>query len=277
MALRFYLGEERSGWRGLWWGGVAASLALYCRQHYLFLTAGMGLSWLLARARERRLTPGDVRDLALIAMPALLFLPLFVTWGGLTPPDFQQLHPLRLTAQHINFLLVFVGLYFAPLAVVAWPAVIRWGRRAAWLILGLPVYAAFRPRYEMVVQAADSSEQGIIQHGLQILQGTAGPLLPALGQLALWANGLVIGAMLLRRQPGEQPHRSVTLWCMVAAFAGILLVSDFVDERFYALIVPVLMLLLYPRVAGRRAIIGLWVAGMIVLAAAYSITKMQGG
>jgi len=172
---------------------------------------------------------------------------------------------------------IFVGLYFAPVAIVAWPVLIRWGRRAVWLVLPVPMYVLFPPYYERGVEALSSSEQGIILHGLDIVRESVGPLVPALGGFVLWANGLVIGATGFCMTWKDRNGEAVKLWSWVTAFAGILLVSDFVGERFYALLVPVLLLLFYPRLSGRRIVVGFWLATMILIALVYSVVKMRGG
>jgi len=87
LALRFYLGQDdRSGWIGLLWGSLAATAAIYCRQHYIFLPAGMGMWWAISQWRKRRIGWDDLWNLALIALPILLVLPLFLAWGGVTVP-----------------------------------------------------------------------------------------------------------------------------------------------------------------------------------------------
>jgi hypothetical protein len=258
--------------------GLAAAAAIYCRQHYLFLPAGAALFWLIQGWRERTwFRPPEVARLALIALPALLFAPLALQWGGITPPAFQALHPLQLRPEHLTFLLVFVGFYCAPAGIPAWPEVLRWGRRAAALALGVPLYALWRPYYQQLAEGPESSEQGIVLHGLDVASRSVGTLLPAAGQFLLWANGLMIGATaLLRPQPARRSEER-QLWCLLAAFAAILLVSDYVGERFYALVVPVLLMLFYPRVASRRMLTVAWVAGTAVLGVGYAILKMRGG
>lgn len=280
LALRFYLDEERLGWKGLWWGGWAAAAAIYCRQHYLFLPAGLGLAWLIRRGLQRRVSWADGRDLALILLPVALFLPLYGSWGGFTPPAFQELHPFRLSPEHINFLLVFIGFYFAPLAVMAWPKVVRWGRRGLWALLGVPFYWAFRPYYVEELGTLSSSEQGIILHGLDLIQTRllgGNKFLADLAQFGLWANGLVIMAAAVSMALCPLRSETMKLWSWVMAFAGVVLASSFVGERFYALIMPILLVWLYPYVAGRQRIVACWVADMALLAVVYSAIKMGGG
>ena len=282
LALIGYLdaAQGRAGWPALLWSGLAAAAAVYCRQHYLFLPAGMALAWALGCWRRRRLTWADARDAALIALPALAFAPLLIVWRGVTPPALQALQPLRLSVEHINFLAVLVGLYFAPAALAAWPALARHGWRAAWLLAGVPLYVAFAPQFRGATDALAGAEQGIIAHGLELLSERVGPLLPALAQFALWVNGVaVLAAGLL--WPAERGRsadlRPAALWGMVGAFGLMLLASDYVGERFYALIWPVLLLLLYPPVSRRRALCWLWLAATAGAGVAYSILKMRGG
>jgi len=275
LALRFYLEADRTGWKGLLWGGLAAAVAVYCRQHYLFLPAGMGLYWLWRTLRDWRTLRRfqTFARFALIALPALLFAPLALAWGGLTPPAFQQLHTLRANVQNVNFLLMLVGLYCAPLALLAWPNIARCGWRAGALLLGLPLYVAFRPDYG---EAADA-QAGIILHGLDILRRLAGPLVAGAGQVALWANGLVIlaaaGGRLPEARRAGAAREPLLLCAWMLAFAVILLASDAVYERFYALIVPVLLLLLYPWAARRRIVLALWLGLSAGMSVAYLMLK----
>ncbi len=325
LALRGYLA---AGWRGLLGGGLAAGAAIYCRQHYLFLPAGVGLVWLAERIAEfagarrgsasssngpcARPDPSDAHkgrcyeerhpsrfwrlELALIALPVALFAPLVIAWGGLTPPGFQTLHTLRVNAENVNFLLLFVGVYGAPLALWAWPSVIGWGRRAVWLCAGAPLYLLFPPSYA----SGDNAQLGIILHGLDIVGRLAGGVIATAGGLALWANGLVILAAGLRgggqaqdlpvqaagpggggqaqdlpvQEAGLRAGREVWLYAAwTLAFAAILLASDAVYERFYVLITPVLLLWLYPQTARRRVARGLWLALSVALSMAYFAFK----
>jgi len=265
LALGCYLEAERAGWKALLFGGLAAAAAIYCRQHYLFLPAGVGLVWLAERIRARRLTLVHLRDLALIALPALLFAPLALAWGGLTPPAFQTLHALRPNAENVNFLLMVIGAYGAPLGLFAWPALAGWGWRALGLLAGVPFYALFRPAYGV----GGDAQLGIILHGLDILGRQAGAWLAFLAGLAVWANGLAVIVAGLRRA-----GRSVWLpaaWLL--AFAVILLASEAVYERYYAIIMPVLLLWFYPQIAGRRWLLGLWLALSAGLSGTYFALK----
>jgi hypothetical protein len=277
LALWFYLKAEGDDWPALLWGGLAATAAIYCRQHYVFLPAGMALWWAISRGQARRVSWSDLRNLGLIVLPVVLFLPMLIAWGGMTPPAFQGLHPLTVNPVHINFLVIFIGLYCAPAVIASWPALHQWGWRSAWLALCVPIYLLFRPYYEQGADALSSSEQGLILHGLDLSRGWFGTFAPALGEFALWANGLLIGSVSLVETWKAGDSESVKLWSWVAAFAGILVVSDFVGERFYVLLMPVLLLLFYPRLAGRRLPVALWVAGMIAIGVAYSVIKMSGG
>jgi hypothetical protein len=272
LALRGYLAAGENGWRGLLGGGLAAAAAIYCRQHYLFLPAGAGLAWLVERIaggsdahRGRGYAGRMAVELALLALPAALFAPLLIGWGGLTPPGFQQLHALRVNVENVNFLLLFAGVYCAPLALWAWPQVVGWGWRALWLCAGAPLYALCRPTYT----SAGDAQLGIILHGLDIAGRLAGPLIAWLGGLTLWANGLVVLAAGLRR--AGRDSRLCAAWTL--AFALILLASEAVYERFYVLITPVLLLWLYPLVARRRAVLALWLALSAALSIAYFAFK----
>lgn len=268
-----YLEWEKRGWPALLAGGIAASAAIYCRQHYLFLPAGVGIIWLARRVRERRLGVKDLRDGALIALPALALAPMVTAWGGLTPPDFQSLHPLSLHPEHLNFLLIFIGAYLWPAGVTAWPAVVRMGRRSLWAVLGAPFFALFRPQFG----PNTNSEEGIILHSLALLAGAFGLAVPVVVQLGLWANGLAIGTAHLPRQERSGWAISPMLWAWAAAFAGILLMSEYTNERFYALLMPVLLLICYPSTQGRPGLRWAWIASMAGVAAVYSALKMSAG
>ena len=287
LALWCYLQADGvSEWKWLLWGGLAATVAIYCRQHYLFLPAGMGLWWLVARWRGRSVNWRDLRDLVLIGLPVMSFLPLCLVWGGMTPPAFQGLHPLAFRLVHVNFLVMFIGLYCAPAAIAGWVVLARWGWQALWLIVPTPLYWLFRPYYEQGARALSSSEQGIILHGMDLARGLVGPVVPALGGFALWANGVVAMAAGVSSGvlPAAEDSGRGKLWAWVVAFAGMLAVTDFVGERFYVLLMPVLLFLFYPRLAGprerggwRRAAVGLWLVGMALVGVVYGAVKMSGG
>jgi hypothetical protein len=274
LAMGWYLEAGAKGWRALLAGGLFATLAVYCRQHYLFLPAGAGIWWLGRVVRRRRRTWGAAGEALAIALPALLVMPLLVTWGGLVPPSMQGLHPLRLHPEHVMFMLIFAGLYAAPAAWTAWPTAWRARRQAAWLILALPLFALFRPAFG---PGAPDTAEGIILHALDLVHRTAGPAVPWLMEGLLWLNGLVIGWAWWARDGRRPDDRGWMLWGWTAVFAGLVGISDYVGERFFALWMPALVLLIDPMLGERRLLRLIWLAGMAGITAAYCILKMSAG
>lgn len=273
LAMGWYLDAGAKGWRALLAGGLFAALAAYCRQHYLFLPAGVGIWWLVRAVRRHRVTRSMWVEALLIVLPALLTAPLFVAWGGLVPPSMQGLHPLRLHPEHVMFLLVFAGLYGAPAGWTAWPAVWK-DRRSIWFLLALPAYVLFRPAFGPGVPDAT---EGIILHALAIGQTALGPLLPWLAEGALWLNGLAVGAAWWLGKDWRMDDRGWMLWGWTAVFAGMVGISDYVGERFYALWAPAMILLLDPLLGERRGLRWVWLAGTAGVTAVYCVVKMSAG
>ncbi|MGQ9517063.1 MAG: hypothetical protein ACUVT1_07335 [Anaerolineae bacterium] len=273
LAMGWYLDAGTKGWKALLAGGLFATLAAYCRQHYLFLPAGVGIWWLVRAVRRRRVTGSMAVDALLIALPALLVAPLFAVWGGLVPPSMRGLHPLRLHPEHVMFLLIFAGLYGAPAGWTAWPAVWK-DRRSTWLLLALPAYVLFRPAFGPGVP--DTTE-GIILHALSIGQAALGPLLPWLAEGVLWLNGLAMGTAWWLGKGWRIDDKGRMLWGWTAAFTGMVGISDYVGERFYALWMPAMILLLDSLLGERRSLRWVWLAGTAGMTAVYCVVKMSAG
>ena len=89
--------------------GILAALAVLSRQYYLFLPASY-ISYLFLRNikyREKNL----LYALLCISIPQLIYLPVFLVWGGLVHPDFYK-HEIGLKADNLVFFFVVIGFYY---------------------------------------------------------------------------------------------------------------------------------------------------------------------
>jgi hypothetical protein len=110
-----YVFADRPARRGAAWPGTAlafACLAVWVRQFYLFAPLALFL--------RDGFGAGTARFLRLAAIAAAFGLPvaaLVLWWGGLTPPQFQQLHAATVgPTTTVPVILSVVGLYALPSA-----------------------------------------------------------------------------------------------------------------------------------------------------------------
>lgn len=255
-------------------GSVLATLAIYCRQSYIVLPATILGVDLFRRIRRGSAPSGQwsYSRALILAIPILMFIPFYVIWGGATPPMTRTANApdwfLAVTPTHVNYILMFVGLYFAPMLLRSQTvALFRRGRYVWFVALGLlAVYIAFPVRLDDV--GGQSLVAGIVIHGVDLLGRLTWSGVGATAKLALWGIGLliVLGEWLDR----PWPEKKTWLVGMALSYIALMVVTPFVYERYYEILVPLLILILHRTFHSRR-VLGWWVAVQVVLAGGFTL------
>jgi hypothetical protein len=258
--------------RGMIAGSVLATLAIYCRQSYIFLPAAV-LGVDLLRRLGRRTAALDHwsswRPLVL-GIPILMFIPSYIVWGGATPPMTRVAgHEdwfLALTPAHVNYILMFVGFYFAPMLFrPQTTALLKKGRYEWLVVLALAVvFCGFPVRLDDV--AGHSFVAGIIVHILDLVGSLTWASAEATLGIALWG----IGMLIVLGEWSDKPWSQEKSWLVGAAlgYTGLMIVTPFVYERYYEVLVALLILTLHKTFHSRR-VLGFWVACQALLASGF--------
>jgi hypothetical protein len=268
-SMRYYLLDEATSGQ-LLKGSMLATFAIYCRQEYLVLPMGMLLfemagSWWQESIREMG---QRVRRLFVLGLPIILVLPLFWLWKGFTPPMQQGANFIILVPQHLNFLAIFVGFYFLP-ALIG-PHVVEMLRsRRVTLVAGiilLPLYFGF-PLVYSESPGRVAAATGIIAHGVDIVGHLLGNTVAFVAMLGLWAVGILIvsGEVV----DSARSILKVKLLAMLAGFLFLIMLTPYVAERYYTVMAPVLILLLYRGARHRRMMVA-WLMVEVGIAMGFS-------
>lgn len=267
VSLRFYLKQHLRDWV---LGALFASCAIYSRQYYLTLPLGMLLYRLVA---NRHQLISDLRHnlgywLA-AGLPALTVLPLFLLWGGMVPPQHQFKHFVYPVLQHINFLPIFIGFYFAPIIVS--PRVLNTLRSriavcCVTLVLSIPFYTAFRLVYNKFFDTIGAAN-GLILHGFELASDQLGNGASEAAKFVVWLVGLAIALATVLEMPWEDTKYK--LLALLSAFLMLIVLTPYVSERYYVLIMPYLILLLHRHFRNWKLLVP-WVIVQMVLSIGYT-------
>ena len=275
-ALYYYLMHGGSPGRMLA-GSALATLAIYCRQSYIVLPATL-LGIDLVQRLRRGSVPSDHWSFSrplILAIPILMFIPFYVVWGGATPPMTRTSSAgewfLALTPFHLNYILVFVGFYFAPMLFrPRTVALIRTGRYVWLVALGLlAVYFAFPIQLNDL--AGHSLVAGIVIHGLDLVGRLTWSGVGAAAKLALWVMGLII----VLGEWSDRPWTEHKTWLagMALIYTSLMIVTPLVYERYYEVLVPLLILIMHGTFYSKR-VLGWWIALQMVLAGGFSVWQI---
>lgn len=272
-ALSYYIPEEPSLKR-LLKGSVLATLAIYCRQSYIVLPVGMLLYELrrLVQHGSGASTRRSVQRLALLAVPLFMFLPMLFLWGGFTSPGNLASQGgewfLALTPAHLNYFLMLVGFYFLPMLLATHA---RYARKT-WKGIFLPA-AILMPVFIFFPVIFDEGKGpiayagGLIIHGLDVLRQTTSGVVASAAMLGLWMAGLIIASGEWARWPWSREKTKITT--IGLTFAGLMTMTPFVYERYYILLIPLLLLLFHKSVRPTR-LMAIWLGLQALLSAGFS-------
>jgi hypothetical protein len=271
LALKYYLVDAPT-LKDLLKGSVAATFAVYCRQEYLAIPFGLLLYELLRIPSGKFLSTVKNRFLHLIvlAMPLFLALPLFIVWGGVNPPLQQTEFYLTIVPQHLTFIAIFVGLYFLPaLLNQNLKKLLDYKKRVLVIFLILtPIFIFFPLTYneEMAVG------KGIISHGLSLLGQYLGNVTEIVAKAFLWAVGtlLVIAEVVV----GRRDSIKMTLFAILISFMGFIMLTPYVAERYYIIVVAPLILIFHKSQRDWRIYFS-WLIFLILMSAVFSYWQIN--
>lgn len=243
LAMKYYLAESSTP-KDLIKGGIAATLAIYCRQEYLALPAGMLLYELVSIPREKPFSTIKTRFLnwAILAMPVISIIPLLILWGGANPPAHQFEYYLTIVPHHLNFAPIFAGFYFLPLLLdIRWMLNFKYAVLIVILALS-PVFIFFPLTFEeWFTQTASAA--GIIPHGMDLIRQNLGDTIGVLVKILLWAIGIIFIVAKFAHKEWDPMEKK--LFSILSAFLGLAILTPYLADRYYMFAVAPLVLILH--------------------------------
>lgn len=255
-------------------GSILATLAIYCRQFYLVLPLGMLLFELWQAYRQGFFRSIRQRFLRLIvlAIPIMMFLPLFILWGGFTAPFNQASQGgawyFKPMPHHINYFFMLVGFYFLPTLIKSDMKELMKSKLSILfvLVILLPLYFLFPIIFSYEPGQIDIIA-GLIVHGLGFLRQILGNNVAFIATLSLWTVGFLILMGELMSRPWSVDKRKLIV--LLVTFLTLITLTPYVYERYYILLIPFLILLFHKSFHSRRLLI-LWLAAQVVLSTGFS-------
>jgi len=276
-ALHYYLIEDGS-LKDTVKGSILATLAIYSRQTYLILPAGVLLAELIqipwnqfAKTIRQRITKWVI-----MGSPILFILPLFILWGGYTTPKHQAAQGgdqfIKFVIEHFNFLPVLIGFYFLPrLLSPATQNLFKSHKKILLTLLALiPIFFLFTPVYSEEVDKV-AALTGIIGHGTDLVASRLGANVGSILLFLIWGVGILI--LLAECVSRNRDSTRTILLAILAAFMGLIFFMPYVAERYYTPIIPILILLLY-RFYRNRKLLLIWLAMQILLSVGFSFWQI---
>lgn len=276
-ALFYYLLDDPSTHQ-LLLGSVLATLAIYSRQSFLALPMGILLFEIwqaadhgIAELPSRLFTRERLRRISILSIPVILFVPLAIIWGGVSPPTSQEIidgiGPLVPRPEHFNYILIFVGFYFA--FTILRPQTLEILRRVPRILILvgalLPLFLLFPLEFHDT--PTSSTVAGLILRAIEIVRYSIGDMAAGIGMFGLWIAGLLVLVTVWIERPWSLEVRK--LLSMAAIVVALVAFSPFVVERFYLLLVPLLILVIH-RAWRSRYLLMAWIAVQAVITAGYS-------
>lgn len=217
----FVTGLFHPGAGGSWLQMVAAPLLTLCRQSYWPLTCLTLLGvkpGQSAAMLARRILPFLLSSLALLAM--------YLAWGGLTPPRFQNIHAQQSAVPLLPLIgtLGFLGIAGLAVTLPYWRALLQHTRLillCAALSVGAVIYM------DVLAHPPESMTDSIVWRMAALSRDGFGF---SLLMLPLLVNGLLTLFTLLRLGPGALETRYEG-WCLVL-FSLSSMASPFAYQRY---------------------------------------------
>lgn len=218
-------------------GGFAA--AIWTRQIWLFAPLAVAGIAVLG-AMENRALRSRSQLLAVAVLTLALAAPIFVAWGGLTPPGHYAVrHTMRFNPAQWLFGLALLGTYFPILGFVA--ARTRWRL----LVFGLAVAAGLVAPFDFLAGwdrgTFDELPQGPMMRFLEVYAAQQSAVSPRL----LLAGWIGLGSLTLWRflSIARQDAVARRVLVVLAALVLVLTVIPETWERYWYATVPLVVLL----------------------------------
>lgn len=244
--------------------GILMALAVLCQQFYLVIPLALLLSRFAAAYSQGR-TPGAALNRKMIISASLLIGPLivpallFLAWGGLAHPNYQErwlgIYPSTAVA-----VLTVTGFYGAPILFQERRR-LRRGVVALALIVSAVLTVAFKPAF------TDRYEPGAfagMTHHIIDLTARIHPFIPFLLTLGLTMSGVLV-VITLWKTLSRPWHHFLYASCMLLAVAYSFV--TYIGERHLLGYIVFLFLLMIPHL--RRPLLWAYPMGMAALGIAY--------
>ncbi len=272
-ALKYYLSDEQTR-SSQFKASLLATLAVLTRQIYVVLPAGILLYevWRVLRSRSFAGVRSRILSWVILAIPFVVLLPVFWIWGGFTTPAHQAERGgdffLILIPQHLSFFFIFSGFYFLPiLGGRSFIATLRSNKYVLLFpVILIPLFLMFPPLYSEERDLVGAAT-GIIAHGLDLGAQVFGRQIFQIVKLALWGVGIVILAYGILNS--ALATATAKIYAILFAFLALVMFTPYVAERYYAVAIPWLILILHNRFRSQIILMG-WVTIQIILSAGFS-------
>lgn len=269
LALKYYLVENPT-LNDVIKGSIAATLAIFCRQEYLALPVGLLLYELFRIPKGNLFSTIKSRFLLwfILAAPLMLILPLFILWGGTTPPQLQTSSYLTIVPQHINIFPMLIGFYFFPALLSKKLNKLSSSKLLVFFtfLFLAPVFIIFPLNYsdEMAKIAVGT---GIIPHGIDIISQYLGSVAGFIIKVFLWMTGVLL--MLSQIVDEKLDSLKVKLFSILTAFILLISLTPYVAERYYVLTIAPLILI-FNKTKRDWKIYILWLLFLILVSSVFS-------
>lgn len=272
-ALSYYLLESPSPSDFLK-GSFLAGFAVLCRQSFLVIPVGIAVSEVWREYRHGIKVPSRqvLTRLLILSIPILMLAPLVIVWGGFTPSVNRASQGgewfLQFRPQQLNYILMVVGLYFAYMLVGS--NTIRLVKDRSSFLLMIPALLPVLALYPVVFDESPGRIQhagGIVIHGLDIIRNVIGAGAAFVLTWGMWIAGLVIVlGMWAARSKVAVNNRLIAI---ATTFVALMIISPYAYERYYVLLIPVLILLLHKSLHS-RSLLSFWFVAQVLVTIGFS-------
>ncbi|CAG0949494.1 hypothetical protein METP3_00118 [Methanosarcinales archaeon] len=250
LAIRFYLNDDST--KNMLMGSMFSILAIYTRQFWLFLPAGM-LLYSIIRYKMDILK--ELKKIFILFIPIIAILPLILYWKGLSPPAWQEgRFYITNNFNQITSFLLLVGFYFIPFLIVVKH---KFNKKFVFIYL---ILIAIYPISISYINECN----GII---CQVLTFNS-YLYPFLLFILLFIGLTIILTYLSNNE------YNLKLISLILSYLGIILLTPWISERYLMVLVPLLILALFNKIERRIWVYYLWIIIMILNSMVYYIHKI---
>jgi len=272
MAYKFYTKNVTNG--KITAGSIFATLAVYTRQFYMFIPAGMILNVVSRpiKKKSRLFKKETILKILIIFAPLICILPLFLYWGGFTPPGYH-IHAARFSPSQINFLFIQIGIYFAPYLLIKKSSRNSNLIALAVAIILIPLFFIFRLPF-----FGGSYDLQPSIWGMQIFYGLVPRIFHIIGGHNLFIGYTFlflfwfVGVWILCRRIIDRKEQKKELLFIIPAIA-ILLITTKMHDKYLLPMFPFLILLFYKKIERYKFLLYVWLGGMVVLSFSFVFNK----
>ena len=259
LGLRFFLRNRKND---LWLCILFSTLAIYTRQDYLFIVPAMMLGYLFTKKGNflQEILKGDsIKMLAILSIPFLLVLPLFIYWGGLLPSSYSSIgniedkHTLAINFEKFTFFFILIGFFFPPLLLDGKVL----SKKRQFLFYALLIFFVIFP-------ITSTSCEGIVCK----LGNYFG-----FYSVFLYLLFFAAGAYILLKNLSIKNRNDIVLLSFLAMLIVSTIITSLLRQRYYLAFIPLLVLILYKEYDNKK-MLGFWLLLEVIMSILYVYSKI---